>query len=80
MNECAALNVYCTVAQLADVCRCEPGVIYRLIRQGKLRAFKLGVGYRISPAAAAECEALLSAESAERIKRRKRKNDADSEE
>lgn len=56
-------DTYYTVSQLACIWQCDSGVVYRLIKQGKLNAFKLGVSYRISSSAAAECEALLSAES-----------------
>lgn len=63
-------DTYYTVSQLACLWQCDSGVVYRLIRQGKLSAFKLGVSYRISSKAAAECEALLSAESAAKRNRR----------
>lgn len=65
-------DTYYTVSQLACLWQCDPGVVYRLIRQGRLSAFKLGVGYRISSKAAAECEALLTAESARKNRRTNR--------
>ncbi len=48
--------MYYTVKELAEHWRCPCSVIYNLIKTGKLRAFKLGVSYRISEQAVSKCE------------------------
>ena len=41
-------SVVYTVDELAEYWRVNPSTIYGMIRSGKLVAFKVGVGYRIT--------------------------------
>lgn len=45
-----------TVADLAQRWQCSHDIIYDLLRQGKLKAFKLGSAYRISAEAVSDFE------------------------
>lgn len=50
-----------TVAQLADHWHCKPSTVYGMIKTGKLQAFKVGVGYRVTDKALREFEEGVSA-------------------
>lgn len=43
------MRVY-TVAEAAEILRTHPHVVYRLIKKGRIRAFRLGLAIRISDA------------------------------
>lgn len=45
-----------SVAQLARYWQVEPSTVYGMIKSGKLQAFKVGVGYRITDKAVREYE------------------------
>lgn len=49
-------SVVYTVNELARHWRVEPSTIYGMIKTGKLTAFKVGVGYRITDKAVREYE------------------------
>lgn len=49
-------SVVHSVAQLADYWMVEPTVVYRLIRSGKLKAFRVGKEYRVTDKALREYE------------------------
>ena len=49
-------SVVHSVVQLADHWMVEPSVVYRLIRSGKLKAFKVGKEFRVTDKAVREYE------------------------
>lgn len=49
-------SVVYTVEELAKYWRVNPSTVYGMIRNGKLKAFKVGVGYRITDRAVWEYE------------------------
>ena len=49
-------SVVHTVASLADHWLVDPSVIYRLIKSGKLKAFKVGKEFRVTDKAVREYE------------------------
>lgn len=49
-------SVVYTVDDLARYWRVEPSTVYTLIRSGRLAAFKVGVGWRITDKAVREFE------------------------
>ena len=49
-------SVTYSVAELAKYWKVQDPTIYKMIRSGKLQAFKVGVGYRITDKAVREYE------------------------
>lgn len=41
-------NKVMTLSELAEMLRCHPTTIYRLLRQGKIPAFKIGSDWRFN--------------------------------
>lgn len=54
-------SVTYSVAELAKYWKVQDPTIYKMIRSGKLQAFKVGVGYRITDKAVREFEAGVGA-------------------
>ena len=52
---------YYTVKELADLWRCPTSTIYTLINTRRLRAFKVGVSWRITDGARMEYESRCTA-------------------
>lgn len=54
-------SVTYSVAELAKYWKVQDPTIYKMIKSGKLQAFKVGVGYRITDKAVREFEAGVGA-------------------